>query len=114
MPMDITRRNTSRRSVLGILGLGTAAIASRTLTGCGSNNPNAVDAGNGFDGGYNYPDGAYNVPDTDAGESCTPTRPDAQGPFFVPGAPNRTWIATAAIALGALFSRGTGSPMGGL
>lgn len=80
--------------MLGFLGIGTAAIAGRSIAGCGSNNKSIADAG-GFDSGYNDPDGAYNVPDTDAGEICTPTRPDAQGPFFAPGAPNRTWLATA-------------------
>jgi len=86
---------TTRRSMLGLLGIGTAAIAGRSIAGCGGGNAGVVDAGRGFDGGYNYPDGAYNVADTDAGETCTPTRPDAQGPFFAPGAPSRTWIATA-------------------
>ena len=81
--------------MLGILGIGTAAIASRGIAGCGGDNAAPDDAGRGFDSGYNYPDGAYNVPDTDAGETCAPTRPDAQGPFFAPGAPNRAWLATA-------------------
>lgn len=84
--------------MLGLLGIGSAALAGRGLAGCGGGNTSRPDGGGGaggFDSGYNYPDGAYNVPDTDAGEMCTPTRPDAQGPFFAAGAPNRSWIATA-------------------
>lgn len=84
--------------MLGLLGVGTAALASRSLVGCGdSNGARMPDGGGGsggsggFDAGHNDLDGT--VPDTDAGEICTPTRPDAQGPFFAPGAPNRTWIA---------------------
>lgn len=88
--------------MLGFLGFGTAALAGRSLAGCGSDkgttppaDAGGFDSGNYRDGGnYNYPDG-YNVPDTDAGETCAPTRPDAQGPFFALGAPSRTVIVDA-------------------
>lgn len=79
--------------MLGFLGIGAAALAGRSLAGCGSDKGTRPPDAGGFDGGnYNYPDSAYNVHDLDAGETCTPTRPDAQGPFFAPGAPNRTVI----------------------
>lgn len=91
--MDIKHGRTTRRSMLGFLGIGTAALASRGIAGCGGSNANVADGGGGFDSRYNYPDGVYNVPDTDAGDTCTPTRPDAQGPFFAPGAPRRFELA---------------------
>ncbi len=106
--------HTTRRSMLGFLGIGTAAFAGRAFTGCASNarpsNAGNDASGDAPDGGYHagfdasgysqdakydYPDGAYNQPHSDAGESCAPTRPDAQGPFFAPGAPSRTALATA-------------------
>ena len=88
-------QTTSRRAVLGWLGAAGAVVSTRALGGCAGDAMRGRDAGGGIDGGgYHVPDGGYHVPDVDAGEACVPTRPDAQGPFFAPGAPSRTNLAS--------------------
>lgn len=46
-----------------------------------------------------------------AGRACTPTRPDALGPFYEPGAPVRSKVGTGYVLTGRVLSAGTCRPI---
>lgn len=89
----------TRREALGLIGL-TACSALAACAGA-DDGPSEADT----DGGALGP-GAGHVPDQDGGSSqegdaadgqnpttCAPTRRDAEGPFYAPGAPSRMMLA---------------------
>ncbi len=44
-------------------------------------------------------------PAAGAAPTCTPTRPDEEGPFYVPGAPERTHTGTGLVVFGTVRSQ---------
>jgi catechol 1,2-dioxygenase len=76
--------NRDRREFLRWASIASGTLVAGAALACGDEPASSPDASSGSDGAAG--------PDA-ADPSCRPTRGDAQGPFFVPGAPSRAKIA---------------------
>ena len=108
MVMANDSKELGRRRLLALITATPAALAAaHVLNGCGGAQQNGNDSGVVPDGDVvpdgmlpdgmlpdgTVPDGMVVTPDADV--SCSPTTPDALGPFFSSGAPVREQIASA-------------------